>query len=91
MVGKIERVLAIYIEDLQYQTMLISLALIQEKALSLYEDLKKELGDEEDVKEKLFKNSSRWFKRFKDRYVKLRFREIQAAPMHNLQKHSLIN
>jgi hypothetical protein len=49
-----ERCLAVWIEDLYQQHIPISPALIQEKAISLHEAVKEELGDEEAAEMKPF-------------------------------------
>ncbi|XP_061435172.1 tigger transposable element-derived protein 1-like [Lethenteron reissneri] len=65
---QMEQLLALWIEDLHSKNAPISLALVQEKALSLYEDLKRELGEAEAAKEKPFKAARGWFYRFQARY-----------------------
>ena len=67
---KLERLLMNWIEDLNHRNTPITLGLIQEKALSLYESLKTEMGEEERkvTEEKPFKATRGWFHRFQKRH-----------------------
>jgi len=65
LIEKMEKLLVMWIEDMQQQQIPISLMLIQEKALSLYEDLKCKNGDSVDAH--TFTASHGWFQKFRDR------------------------
>ncbi|XP_014768478.1 tigger transposable element-derived protein 1-like [Octopus bimaculoides] len=61
---EMESLLSLWIVGLNRQGATISQEVIQEKALSFFEDLKKKYPDEKDVE---FKPSHGWFMRFKER------------------------
>ncbi|XP_072000501.1 tigger transposable element-derived protein 1-like [Engystomops pustulosus] len=63
---EMERLLIIWIEDQNQRNMPISLSLVQEKARSLYNDLKETRTEGEDCSED-FVASKGWFNRFKER------------------------
>ncbi|XP_066474732.1 tigger transposable element-derived protein 1-like [Tiliqua scincoides] len=65
---RMERLLVLWLEDLYAKNVPVGLALIQQKAMSLYGDLKKDLGEEEAAKEKPFKAARGWFYRFQKRH-----------------------
>ncbi|KAG6925079.1 tigger transposable element derived 1 [Chelydra serpentina] len=59
-----EHLLSDWIDDLHRKKTPMSLSLIQEKAKSLYDDLKKRDGESSTVKKETFKASRGWFHRF---------------------------
>lgn len=61
-----EQLLSVWIEDQNQQNVLISVVLIQEKARSLSQDLKREQG--EGAKSETFGASGRWFGHFTARH-----------------------
>lgn len=64
-----ERQLCLWIEDLYQQNTPVSLSLIRTKALSLYDDIQKEIGEDSSKKKsKEFSASKGWFHRFQKRY-----------------------
>ncbi|CAK9814077.1 Tigger transposable element-derived protein 1 [Anthophora plagiata] len=60
-----EKILITWVEDMQQQEIPISLMLIQEKALSLFQDLKRTNGDS--ANNYTFTASHTWFEKFKGR------------------------
>ncbi|MEE6461462.1 hypothetical protein FKM82_001295 [Ascaphus truei] len=64
-IAEVEKLLIIWLEDQSQRHVPISLALIQAKALSLYEDIKQQHG--EGTTEETFTASKGWFMRFKER------------------------
>jgi hypothetical protein len=65
LIEEMEKLLLIWIEDLQQQRMPMSQMLIQEKVLSLFEDVKRKHGER--VGGHTFFASHGWFQRFKAR------------------------
>ncbi|XP_066445361.1 tigger transposable element-derived protein 1-like [Eleutherodactylus coqui] len=63
-IEELENLLSIWMEDCHQKRKPLSLMLIQEKALSLFEDVKTKYGEEADV---TFTASHGWFNRFKAR------------------------
>ena len=64
-----ERKLCLWIDDLSQQNTPVSLSLIRTKALSLYDDIQKEIGEDSSKKKpKDFSASKGWFHRFQKRY-----------------------
>ena len=62
---KMEKLLSVWMQNQHQHRVLLSLMLIQEKAKSLYKNLKKKHGEESEGTS--FKASHRWFHRFKAR------------------------
>lgn len=69
LMGKLESLLAHWIETHNQQNVPLSFSIIQEQALALFDDLKKEAEEEGTLnsKEAEFKASHGWFERFKNR------------------------
>ncbi|ROT86069.1 putative tigger transposable element-derived protein 1-like isoform X9 [Penaeus vannamei] len=65
-IEELEKLLSIWMEDCHQKSKPLSLMLIQEKALSLFEDLKTKYGEE--AADVTFTASHGWFNRFKARY-----------------------
>ena len=63
--GEMEKLLSVWMQDQHQRRVLLRLMLIQEKAKSLYEDLKKKHGKESEGAS--FNASHGWFHRFKAR------------------------
>ncbi|XP_054426242.1 tigger transposable element-derived protein 1-like [Pteronotus mesoamericanus] len=73
-----ERLLRVWLEDQNQRNMPLSVAMIQEKAKSLFDDLQHEQG-ESSQKEK-FSASKGWFVRFKERHCLPHFKMNSTAP-----------
>lgn len=65
---KMERLLSLWIDDLNKKKIPVSQQLIQEKALSLYDDLKAAEGEDAPTRKREFVASRGWFDRFKRRF-----------------------
>uniref|UniRef100_A0A8C3YFB3 HTH CENPB-type domain-containing protein n=1 Tax=Catagonus wagneri TaxID=51154 RepID=A0A8C3YFB3_9CETA len=73
-----ERLLHVWLEDQGQRNVPLSVALIQEKAKSLFDDLQREQGESSQTEK--FSASKGWFVRFKERHCLPHFKTHRMAP-----------
>ncbi|XP_044522957.1 tigger transposable element-derived protein 1-like [Gracilinanus agilis] len=83
--GNMERLLSLWIEDQKRRQLPVNTVLIQEKAKSLFEDLKRKHGDS--AQTETFGASNGWFARFKARHNVLLTDEPAVADAEAARKY----
>ncbi|XP_006902931.1 PREDICTED: tigger transposable element-derived protein 1-like [Elephantulus edwardii] len=80
-----ERLLSVWLEDQSQRNVPLSVAIIQEKAKSLFDDLQREQGESSQMEK--FSASKGWFVRFKERHCLPHFKMNTTPPGGNVDTY----